>query len=132
MRCFFSFSSTSVAAPTLITPMPPASLARRSCSFSLSQSESVRVQLGAQLGDAVCDVLGRAGAVNNGGVVLGDRDAAGGAQHLQANLVQGQADLRGDNLRTGQGRDVLQHGLAAVAEAWSLDGNDVQRAADAC
>src|SRR6476660_1009014 len=43
MRCFFSFSSTSVAAPTLMTPMPPASLARRSWSFSRSQSESVRV-----------------------------------------------------------------------------------------
>ncbi len=41
MRCFFSFSSTSVAAPTLITHTPPASLARRSWSFSRSQSESV-------------------------------------------------------------------------------------------
>ena len=35
-RCFFSFSSTSVAAPTLITATPPASFASRSCSFSLS------------------------------------------------------------------------------------------------
>ena len=42
MRCLRSFSSTSVAAPTLITPMPPASLARRSESFSRSHSESVR------------------------------------------------------------------------------------------
>ena len=41
MRCFFSFSSTSVAAPTLMTATPPESFARRSCSFSLSQSESV-------------------------------------------------------------------------------------------
>ena len=41
MRCFFSLSSTSVAAPTLITATPPASLARRSCNFSRSQSESV-------------------------------------------------------------------------------------------
>ncbi len=41
MRCFFSLSSTSVAAPTLTTATPPASLARRSCSFSRSQSESV-------------------------------------------------------------------------------------------
>ena len=41
MRCFFSFSSTSVAAPTLMTATPPASLARRSCSFSRSQSLSV-------------------------------------------------------------------------------------------
>ncbi len=41
MRCFFSLSSTSVAAPTLITATPPANLAKRSCNFSLSQSESV-------------------------------------------------------------------------------------------
>ena len=35
-RAFFSFISTSVAAPTRITATPPASLATRSCSFSLS------------------------------------------------------------------------------------------------
>ena len=35
-RAFFSLSSISVAAPTLISATPPASLARRSCSFSLS------------------------------------------------------------------------------------------------
>ena len=36
MRCFFSLSSTSVAAPTLSTATPPDSLARRSWSFSRS------------------------------------------------------------------------------------------------
>ena len=36
MRCFFSFSSTSVAAPTFSTATPPVSLARRSWSFSRS------------------------------------------------------------------------------------------------
>ena len=36
MRCLRSLSSTSVAAPALITATPPASLARRSCSFSRS------------------------------------------------------------------------------------------------
>ena len=36
IRCFFSFISTSVAAPTLITATPPASFATRSCSFSRS------------------------------------------------------------------------------------------------
>ena len=38
MRSLNSFISTSVAAPTAITATPPASLARRSCSFSLSYS----------------------------------------------------------------------------------------------
>ena len=41
MRCLRSLSSTSVAAPTRMMPMPPASLASRSWSFSRSQSESV-------------------------------------------------------------------------------------------
>jgi hypothetical protein len=36
MRCLRSLSSTSVAAPTLMTATPPASLARRSWSFSRS------------------------------------------------------------------------------------------------
>ena len=39
MRSFLSFISTSVAAPTLMTATPPASLASRSCSFSRSKSE---------------------------------------------------------------------------------------------
>ena len=34
--CFFSFNSTSVAAPTLIIATPPESLANLSCNFSLS------------------------------------------------------------------------------------------------
>ena len=42
MRSFFSFISVSVAAPTLMTATPPASFARRSCSFSRSKSEVVR------------------------------------------------------------------------------------------
>ena len=36
IRSFFSFISTSVAAPTLITATPPASFASLSCNFSLS------------------------------------------------------------------------------------------------
>jgi hypothetical protein len=36
MRCLRSLSSTSVAAPALMTATPPASLASRSCSFSRS------------------------------------------------------------------------------------------------
>ena len=40
-RCFFSFISVSVAAPTLTTATPPANFARRSWSFSRSKSESV-------------------------------------------------------------------------------------------
>jgi len=35
-RCLRSFSSTSVAAPTLMIAIPPDNFAKRSCSFSRS------------------------------------------------------------------------------------------------
>jgi hypothetical protein len=38
------------------------------------------------------------------------------------------AEVFGDGLAAGEDGDVLQHGLAAIAEARSLDGSDVQRA----
>ena len=38
------------------------------------------------------------------------------------------AGLFHDGLAAGEDRDVLEHGLAAVAEAGRLDGGDVQRA----
>ena len=40
-RYFLSFISTSVAAPISTTATPPASFARRSCSFSRSKSDVV-------------------------------------------------------------------------------------------
>ena len=40
------------------------------------------------------------------------------------------ADLLGDDLAAGQDRDVLQHRLAAIAEARRLDRDDVDRAAE--
>ena len=39
------------------------------------------------------------------------------------------AQLLGDDLAAGQDRDILQHRLAAVAEARSLDGHAGERAA---
>ena len=41
IRSLHSFISVSVAAPTRITATPPANFARRSCSFSLSNSDVV-------------------------------------------------------------------------------------------
>ena len=130
MRCFFSLSSTSVCAPTLMTQTPPASLARRSWSFSRSQSESVRSISALDLADPAVDLVVVAAAVDDRGVVLGDDDAAGRAEHLEADLVELEADLLGDDLAAGEDGDVLEHRLAAVAEAGRLDGDDVERAAD--
>ena len=41
MRSFISFNSVSVAAPTLMTATPPDNLAKRSWSFSRSNSDVV-------------------------------------------------------------------------------------------
>ena len=78
---------------------------------------------------AALDVL-LAGAVDDRGVVLVDHDALGRAEVLQRDVLELEAELLGDHLAAGEDRDVLQHRLAAVAEARRLDGRDVQRAAE--
>ena len=44
-------------------------------------------------------------------------------------VLQLNAQLLGDDLTAGQNRDILQHRLAAVAEARRLDGDAGERAA---
>jgi hypothetical protein len=56
------------------------------------------LDLGADLLDAGLDVGLGAGAVDDGGVFLGDLDLLGGAQVVQGGLLQRQADLLGDHL----------------------------------
>jgi len=69
------------------------------------------------------DVGLAAGAVHDGGVLLGDLDLMGLSQHLQGGILQLHAEIGGDNLAAGEGGDILQHFLAAVAEAGSLDAD---------
>ena len=130
MRCFFSLSSTSVAAPTLMTATPPASLARRSLSFSRSQSESeFSISRRICLIRASTSALA-AGALDDRGVVLGDDDLAGLAQHVDGDVLELQADFLTDDGGAGEDGDVLEHGLAALAESGGLDGHRRERAAD--
>ena len=88
------------------------------------------LDLGLDLVDAALDLGRVTGTVDDRGVVLGDDDAPGLAEHLEADLVQLETDLGGDDLTTGQGRDVLHHRLAAVAEGRALDRDGVEGAAD--
>ena len=67
--------------------------------------------------------------MDDGGVVLGDGHALGLAQHLDRDVLELDAEIFGDHLAAGQHGDVLQHGLAAIAEAWRLHGRDLQAAA---
>ena len=64
-----------------------------------------------------------------GGLVLGDGDLAGLAEHVEADVLELHAEFLGDDLAAGQDRDVLQHRLAAVTEARRLHGGDLEAAA---
>ncbi len=48
---------------------------------------------------------------------------------VELEVLELDPEVLGDRLAAGEDRDVLQHGLAAVAEAGGLDGSDLQRAA---
>ena len=80
------------------------------------------LDLGADLLDAGLDVAGLAHALDDGRVVLVDDDLLGLAEPIGADLLELDADVLGDDLAAGQDGDVLEHGLAAVAEAGGLDG----------
>ena len=83
------------------------------------------------LGNAALDVVLGARTIDDGGVFLGDVDLLGGAEHVDGHVLELDAELFGDHLATGQDGDVLEHGLAAIAEARSLDGRDLEAAAQA-
>ena len=50
---------------------------------------------------------------------------------MERHVLHLDAEIFRDRLTTGQNCDVLQHGLAAIAEARSLDGRDLQAATQA-
>ena len=88
------------------------------------------VVLSTQLDDATLDVGLITGAVNDGGVVLGNDNLLGTAQNLEAHLVELEPNLGSDDLTTGESGDVLQHCLAAVTERRSLDCHRAEGTAD--
>ena len=129
-RCFFSFISVSVAAPTLTTATPPASFARRSCSFSRSKSESVFSISFLIWSMRPLMALGITGAVDDRGVVLCHDDATGAAELRELRVLELEAHLLGDHLAASEDRDVLEHALAAIAEARRLDRDAGEGAAE--
>ena len=60
---------------------------------------------------------------------LSMRHALGAAEHVERDVLELDAEVLADHLAVGQHGDVLQHGLAAVAEARRLHGRDLQAAA---
>src|SRR5467141_1129755 len=78
--------------------------------------------------DACFDVGLLAGAVDDGGVLLVDHHLLGAAEHVERDVLELDAEIFRDRLTAGQHRDVLQHRLAAIAEARSLDGGNLEAA----
>ena len=107
---------------------PPASFASRSCSFPCVVRGRV-LNRRADLRDPALNLRLLAGTVDNRGVVLGDGDLPRLAEHVEADVLELHAEFLRDDLAAGQDGDVLQHRLAAVAEARRLDGGDLEPAA---
>src|SRR6201996_250258 len=78
--------------------------------------------------NARLDVGLLAGAADDRGVLLVDHHLLGAAKHVEGDVLELDAEVFRDRLAAGQDRDVLQHGLAAIAEARRLDGGDLQTA----
>ncbi len=78
--------------------------------------------LAADLVDAALDVGLLAGAFDDRGVFLVDRDALGAAEVFEVDVLELDAEVFGDATAAGEDGDVFEHGLAAVAEAGGLDG----------
>ena len=70
-----------------------------------------------------------AGAVDDGGLFLLDDHLLGAAEHGRGDVLELDAEVLRDQLAAGEDRDVLEHGLAAVAEARRLHGRNLQAAA---
>ena len=81
------------------------------------------------LADAALDVLLLAGAVDDRGVLLLDAHLLGLAEHVERDVLELDAEILGDQLAAGQDRDVLEHRLAAIAEARRLHRRDLEAAA---
>src|SRR5665213_682398 len=85
--------------------------------------------LGADFLDATGDLGVFAAAVDDGGVVLVDGDALGGAEVFDLDALELDAEVFGDRLAAGEGCDVFEHRLATIAEAGGLYRGNIQRAA---
>src|ERR1700736_3867229 len=76
--------------------------------------------------NARLDVGLLAGAADDRSILLVDHHLLGTPEHGERDVLELDAEVFRDRLAAGQDRDVLQHGLAAIAEARSLDGGNLQ------
>ena len=88
-----------------------------------------RLDLGVDLRDAGLDVVLGPGALDDGRGLLRDLDLTCVAELGQRGVLELHAEVGRDDLAAGQDGDILQHFLAAVAEAGGLDAHAGERAA---
>ena len=80
--------------------------------------------------DPALDVVGFTGTIDDDRVVLVDDDTLRRAQVAGDRVLELEADFLGNHLAAGQDRNVLEHGLAAIAEARRLDRGNLERTAE--
>lgn len=76
----------------------------------------------AALGDVVLATL----AVEDDGVLLGDGDGTGGAEHLGGELLELDVELISEDSTVGENSEITKDALAVVTEAGGLDGGDLE------
>ena len=88
------------------------------------------LNLATDLTDAALDVRALAGSFDDGGVLLVDGDVLGTTEVLKGDVLELNAEILGDAASTCEDSDVLEHGLATISESGSLDGADLECAAE--
>lgn len=69
-------------------------------------------------------------AVQDDGVLLGDGDGAGGAEHVGGGLLELDIDIVAEDGTVGEDGDIAEDGLAVVTEAGGLDGGNLELATE--
>src|SRR5205807_6319850 len=93
-------------------------------------SSDLLLDLVLDLVDATGDLVGVTSTLDDRRLVLGDDDLASATEQVERGVLELEADLFADDLAAGEDGHVLQHRLAAVAEARRLDRNALEGAAD--
>src|SRR5580704_690439 len=80
------------------------------------------------LSNACLDIALLTGTADDRGVLLIDHHFLSPAEHIDGNVLELDAEVGGDHGAGSKDRDVLEHRLATIAEAWCLDGRDFEAA----
>ena len=88
------------------------------------------LDLSLNFGHTTADTGLFAATAHEGRVVFLDNDLFTPTEVFEGGGVELAADLVGDDGSAGEDRDVLEHGLSAVAKTWGFDGDAVEGAAE--